>query len=149
MALTAELIYQGLVLSSIFLMAISLPKLLIYTAWSSWRMFVYDRMLETKVIRKILSDEAIQKNLKPEEKFARTVREMEFYTRDMKKPLVELFSAFLLLPLAASGLHIESDAVQLIVVLEAVMVLVFILTFRSFIKMFLKMQKLKDGGPLA
>jgi hypothetical protein len=148
MALTAEIVYQALVLSSIFLMAISLPKLLIYTAWSSWRMYVYEHMMESRTVRKLLSDKTIQESLKPDQKFERTVKEMESYTRDMKKPLIELFSAAVLLPVSAMGLHIEPGAGQLIVVLEAVMVIVFLITFAAFARRFLQMQKLKGGGPL-
>ena len=147
-ALTAELVYQALVVSSMFLMAISLPKLVIYTAWSTWRLYVYEHMMESKTVRKLLSEETIRDILKPDKRFARTVKETESYTHDMKKPLVELISAAVLLPLSAVALHIEPDAGRLIVALEAVMIIVFLITFATFAKRLGQIQKLKGGGPL-
>ena len=113
-------------------------------------MFVYEHLLTSKIMPKlkILSEEMIQEILKPDKQFAQTVNEMESYTRDMKKPLIELFSASLLLPISAMNLHVEPDAFQLIVLLEAVMIVVFLITFVQFARMFLKMQKMKGGGPL-
>jgi len=148
MALTADMIYQALVLSSIFLMAISLPKLLIYTAWSSWRMYVYEHMTELKTVRNVLSAKTIQELHEPEKQFERTVKELESYTLDMKRPLVELFSAAVLLPLSAMEMHIERDAGLLIIVLESVMVAVFLITFATFARRLVQMKKLKGGGPL-
>jgi len=97
----------------------------------------------------VLSEKMIQELREPDQQFAQTVKEMESYTHDMKPLLVELFSAAVILPLSAMGLHVEPDAVLLIVLLEALIVFVFLVTFIQFARMFRKLKKLKGGGPLA
>lgn len=86
--------------------------------------------------------------IKPEKQLEIVVKEMESYTREMKKPLVELLAAFVLLPLSASGLQIGSDAGGLIVFLEALMVIAFLLAFVRFARMVIKLQRTRGGGPL-
>jgi hypothetical protein len=148
MVLTTDQVYAALVTSSIFLMAISLPKVMIYTAWSSWRLFTYQHLLGSPFIRMFISEEIIQTLIKPEKQLEIVVKEMESYTREMKKPLVELLAAFVLLPLSASGLQIGSDAGGLIVFLEALMVIAFLLAFVRFARMVIKLQRTRGGGPL-
>ncbi len=146
--LTAEQVYAALVTSSIFLMAISLPKVMIYTAWSSWRLFVYQHLLESPFIRIFISEEMVQTLQKPEKQFELVVKEMESYTRDIKKPLVELFAAFVLLPMSAKGLRMGPDAGGLILLFEALMVIVFAIAAVRFSRMVIGLQKSRGGGPL-
>jgi hypothetical protein len=150
MALTPDDVYQALVLSSVFLMAISMPKVLIYTLWSSWRVYTYDHLndlLRLKPMQKIVSKEMAEKLQEPEEKFNMTVRELDSYTRDMKEPLVELIAATIILPVSANSARVEAGAGSLVFWIEVLMAVVFILTFWTFAKRFLRLRNLKGGGP--
>jgi hypothetical protein len=151
MALTPEDVYQALVLSSMFLMAISMPKVLLYTLWSSWRLFIYDHLEDLqklKSVRGIVSKEMAEKLQTPDEKFSITVKELDRYTSDMKEPLVELIAATIILPLSSYAAHVEAGAGSLVFWLEASMAVVFVITFWTFAKRFLRLQSLKGGAPL-
>jgi len=148
MALTADMVYQGLVLSSIFLMAISLPKLCIYTIWSSMRLFVYRHKMGSKYLRRVVSKKTVKQSAKPNWQLQQETREIDSYVRDVKKPMVELLAACLILPLSAAGLHVEPDAGQLIIAMEIAMVIVFVMTAAIFKRRFDKLVELMGGGPL-
>ena len=149
MAITVELVYQALFLSSIFLMAISLPKIIIYTLWSIYRVFIFEHAYGWKSTRMILSEKTIQESLTPDKRLERLAKETLTYTIELKKPMIELLSALIFLRISSSELTVESDASSVISALQAAMVIVIVLAVVNLIANFLRMRKIKGGGPLA
>lgn len=148
MAITVELVYEALFLSSIFLMAISLPKIVIYVLWSVYRVFIFEHAYEWRPTRMILTEKTISERQKPENRLARLAEETRTYTRDLKKPLTELLSALIFLHISSSRLEVESDAANLISVLQAAIIVVLLLAVLNFSANFFRMRKI-TGGPLA
>lgn len=149
MAITVELVYQALFLSSIFLMAISLPKIVFYTLWSIYRVFIFEHAYGWKSTRIILTEKTIQESLAPDKRLERLAKETQTYTKELKKPMIELLSALVFLHISSSELTIESDATSVISALQAAMVMVIILAATNFVANFFKMRKIRGGGPLA
>jgi len=149
MVLTSEQVYQALVLSSVFLMAISVPKLALVMGWGAFRTFIFENKLGSKIVGEVLSKATIRENQKPDVEFKAMVNELASYVRELKKPFVELLAAVLLLPISASRLQVESDAVLVMAVIEALMIAMLLIAFVTVAKRVLKMKKFKGGGPLA
>ncbi len=148
MPITSDLVYQALFFSSIFLTAISLPKIVIYTLWSIHRIRVYRKLDKLKVLKKVVSDKAVRDIQEPDALFGRFVKEMALHVENLKKPTVELISAFILLNISAYELTVASDAVNAINILLASMILVFIFAGLVLVWYFFQMMKMKGGGPL-
>ena len=149
MAITVELVYQALFLSSIFLMAISLPKIVILTLWSIYRVFMFGHVYGWKKTRIVLSEKTIQESLTPEKRLERLALETQTYVSDLKIPLTELLSALIFLHISLSGLTVEPDAANIITTIQVAIVIVFILAVVNLAANFVRMKKIKGGGPLA
>ena len=131
-----------------FLMAISLPKILIHIAWSVYRNVLYDHVYGWKSARLILKEETIQDALKPEKQLERLAKETETYTKELKMPMIELLSALILLQFSSSRLEVDSDAAGALLLLKIAIVLAMALPVIVLVWNFTRMRKV-TGGPLA
>jgi len=145
MAVSVELIYQGLLLSSVFLFAISLPKILLNTAWSFYRTYVYAHLLTGKAASANFSKELIDLTTGPENQYSILVQEAARIVTELKRPGVEMFSALFFMWFSSTQLDVESGANSLLWLFMLAMIIVGLLAFGHFALIAFKLKKLKGG----
>jgi hypothetical protein len=125
MAVTTELVFQGLLLSSVFLMVLGFPKIVILTLWSRWRIWTYDNLdrLKGRLGRWLTEDQLKAMNT-PEVLRKQLADELSNYLAEVKKPLIESFSAAFFILLAKWNLDMTSSASSLLDVLVVIIVIV-------------------------
>jgi|GEM_PF-3087268 len=148
MAVSVELIYQGLLLSSVFLFAISLPKILLNTAWSFYRTYVYVHLLTGKAASTYFSKKLIDLTVGPDNQYSILVKEAARIVTELKRPGIEMFSALFFMWFSSTQLVVESEANSLLWLFMLAMIIVGLLAFGHFALIAYKLKKLK-GGVLA
>jgi hypothetical protein len=125
MVITTELVYQGLLLSSVFLMVLGLPKTVILTSWSMYRIWTYENINRmSKYLNRWLTEEQLKTVNTPENQRSQLARELSSYIEQVKKPLIESFSAAIFMLIATWNLDIEQSASTLLSVLIVMILIV-------------------------
>jgi hypothetical protein len=145
MVVTLEIVYQGLLLSSVFLFAISLPKILLITGWSFYRTYVYERLLTKKAVSRFISKDFIEKTTTPDHKYSSLANEAAKLAVELKRPGIEMLSALFFMWFSSIQLTVEGDASSLLRTLMWVMVLVGLLSYGHFASIALRLRKIKGG----
>ncbi len=145
MAVSVELIYQALLLSSVFLFAISLPKILLNTAWSFYRTYVYAHLLTGKAASAYFSKELIDLTIGSENQYSILAKEAARIVTELKRPGVELLSALFFMWFSSTQLTVEPEANSLLWLFMLAMIIVGLLAFGHFALIAFKLKKLKGG----
>jgi len=125
MVVTTELVFQGLLLSSVFLMVLGFPKIVILTLWSRYRIWTYEH---TEFLKRPLSRWLTEEQLKVqttlENQRNQFANELKDYFTQVKKPLIESFSAAFFILVAKWNLDMEPSASSLLDTLVVIIVVV-------------------------
>jgi hypothetical protein len=140
MVVTTELVFQGLLISSFILMALSLPKIIVITLWSGLRLYIYERLPETAVGHRIVGPVQIEEFKKPEWKRSNTARELIEYTKDVKRPLIESYSAALFMVIAWANLSVDSTASALLLVFVILLLVIGLVVTVYFYRCMMKLR---------
>jgi hypothetical protein len=125
MVITTELVYQGLLLSSVFLMVLGFPKIVILTLWSWYRIWTYENIHRmSKFLNRWLTEEQLKAVSTPESRRSQLARELSSYIEQVKKPLIESFSAAIFMLIAKWNLEIEQTASTLLSILIVMILIV-------------------------
>ncbi len=125
MVITNELVFQGLLLSSVFLMVLGLPKIIILTVWARWRIWTYENIGRiSKYLTRWITEEQIDFINTPENQRNRIAVELSDYIGDVKKPLIESFSAAFFMYIATSNLDVSTSVSSLLSLLIIIIIIV-------------------------
>jgi len=104
MVIPFESVIQAIFLASIFLLAISLPKLVIFTIWSSLKLWIFrnlSRVVKSKLVSRWIRGDVYKKMVEASEKSETRVNYMMStytdYVGVVREPLVESFVGWILL----------------------------------------------------
>lgn len=151
MAIDLEAIYIALFISSIFLMAISMPKIILITLWSIYRNLCFIPPKESgwrmKVLRMYISEEQIRELTDPDKRSSRLVEEMKNYTSEVKEPLIELISALIFFLISSSQLIVEPSATAIISLLGNILLAVVIFSVIYVGIILHKLAKIRNANP--
>lgn len=145
MVVTVETVYEGLLLSSVFLFAISLPKILLITSWSIYRTYAYTKMIRWKSTSKYFSKTITDMLSNPETRYATLVNEAAGLVKDLKRPGIEMLSALFFMWFSTTQLTVSGGASSLLWALMIAMIFVGLLALGHFITLAFKLMTLKGG----
>jgi hypothetical protein len=146
MVVTADTVFQGILLSSIFLMAISMPKIIFTTLWSVYRLWLFNKTPNLKIARRIASEGEINRYELPETQRDLIANELKSYPTQVKKPSIEMLSALVLMGIGWWNLEVDQSASSLLMILMFGMIIVGLLMVAFFGYNFLRWKNLQGSN---
>lgn len=127
MVVSTETIWEAVLLSSVFLMAISLPKMAILTGWAGYRLAVQKKLPQSRVGRKMISEQMQETMKQPSREFEVEGDELVAYLGQTKMPAIEMLSAFIFMSISTGQLQVDQLAQSLLDLLMLIMAIVGVL----------------------
>ncbi len=139
MSVTSELVTQSVFTAAIFLVMISVPKLLIVTSWYAWRIHVFKNLgslSKRKMLHRSLDAKTLSLVQKSTEKSGFTAKQIGIqignFTHEIRDPLIEAVVALLIIfsfvwvyPDISMWLVLASVGIVVVLVISASAVLSF------------------------